>query len=127
MDQGKYEQQEINRYYTQAERAGEAPLHERQAARSDYRAATPTDIERSAEYILSGDYGAGPCFYARHHILGRPRMNQAAALAQMVACLDHNCPPAFARQAYNGWDGAKQDEVDRRIKQAITKAEQGGE
>ena len=78
-----------------------APLRDRQAARVAFKKGL-TDgghLDQGMRFLLGGDYGEGAYLMAQE-IISRPRMNRVAALSQLLAAFEWQCPRNFARQAF---------------------------
>ncbi len=119
MTEKTYIANEIARHRRDLGYVAAAPLSDRQAGRADYAAATVEHITEAAEHITAGNFGAGVYHELASYVANHPRMNLVATLAQWVAAYEFACPPAFARQAYNGWDTDKRHRVNVELAKVI--------
>ena len=122
MNNETYIRNEIARHRRHVGYVAKAPLSERQAGRADYAAATVEHITEAAEHIAAGNFGAGVYHELMRDVVNYPRRNGVALLAQWVAAYEFACPPAFARQAYNGWSVDKQRSVNAELAKVIEAA-----
>ena len=122
MDNQTYINNEIARHRRHVCYVAAAPLSDRQAGRADYAAATVEHIIEAAEHIAAGNFGAGVYHELVRNVVNYPRRNGVALLAQWVAAYEFACPPAFARQAYNGWDTDKRHRVNLELAKVIDAA-----
>lgn len=120
MTQAEYETRESKLLANQLADVERAPLHERREAMADYAdmMTRPDIIGERIGWLLAGNYGYGAMVKAKD-IASRPRMNRVAGLSQLLAALDHRCPAAFARKAYNAMSKEQREAVDMAILAAI--------
>ena len=78
-----------------------APLRDRQMARIDFGRLLnePEHLRETIEWIFAGNYGVAEMWLARE-IMAQTRSNRIAALSQLAAALECQCPPNFARDAW---------------------------
>lgn len=117
MDNQAYEARERAMHFRDILAVESAPLSERQEARKAWAEALilePGTVAERIGWILNGSYGYGSYMLSRQ-IMASPRMNQGAALAQMVAALEWRCPATFAREAYRKLTDKQRGIVDAAI------------
>jgi len=97
-------------------------LVDRRAARADWAEAMLNVelIETRVHWIFEGCYGWGAC--DRALAIREGRGNRIAALGQLLAALDWNCPPREAASAWKALKPAQCLAVDRAIARAMKSA-----
>lgn len=100
-DQKEYEQQERREAQRKIDEVDMAPLSDRQEARASWRDSCVQHPELVAErvrWLLNGSYGYGPMKMGEEIALKKGRFNKVAALGQLIAVLEWQCPMAWAQQ-----------------------------
>jgi hypothetical protein len=119
--QQQYESNEARLLARQIEYVEKAPKEDRQAAVLEYskmlREYPDVLIERIG-WLLAGNYGYGS-YRKAGDIARSPRMNRPAALAQMIAALEWQCPARSAISAWKGLSVAQQKKINGAILRAI--------
>lgn len=118
--QAEYEDREARLYFKQLEAIEQAPLSERKEGQASFFDALqdPAHIAERVSWLFNGSYGWHSYKISRQ-IAANKRMNRVAALSQMVAALDHNCPVVFARQAYLKLRPDQQEAVNQAVQSEI--------
>jgi hypothetical protein len=116
----QYESHEQQLAYRHIADVANAPLSERKENQARWANAllTPELIAQRIGWLLNGDYGKGAQLMALR-VIESPRMNQVAALSQLIACFEWRCDSDRARLAWKKLPKANQRIVDGAIKQAI--------
>ena len=121
MDQRSYEMNELRQFHKQLEYVEKAPLSERKEACREFHEAMvkyPELVGERIGWLLDGNYGFGS-YQAAHRIVKSPRMNRVAALTQIIAALEWQCPNAMARAAWKKLSKAEQAHLDKVIRHEI--------
>lgn len=116
-----HDTREIARTHARLAEIRKAPLTDRQDARAKFyeaMATEPTLVADRVGWLLDGSYGHGEHLLARR-IAANTRMNRAAALTQMIAALEWQCPEDFARDAWKGLSKRAQIALDRAVEAEI--------
>lgn len=97
-----------------------APLADRRAARKAWGSALldPDLLYERACWLLGGNYGYGAALAAAE-IQAQKRGNRTAALAQLLAALEWQCPPGFAREAFVKLGKAAQRRANAAMNRAL--------
>lgn len=97
-------------------------LADRRAAKADWAEAMLNVelIEQRVHWIFKGCYGWGAT--DRALAIREGRGNRIAALGQLLACLDWNCPPREAAAAWKALKPAQRLAIDRAIARAMKSA-----
>lgn len=102
-----------------------APLQDRKQAQLEWIKAmieTPDTVAERVGWIINGSYGYGACMAAKQ-IVDNPRMNRVAALGQLVAALEWQCPDDMARKAWTRLTPAEQERVNAAILREMNETE----
>lgn len=113
---------EANRHLTQIE---SAPLSERKEAQAEFLEVIKNDPALLAErlsWLIDGNYGYGEMMKAKQ-IIASPRVNREAALTQLVAAYEWQCPPAMAVAAWKKLDATEKRMLSSAIEVVIEAAE----
>jgi hypothetical protein len=116
MNDAEYEQNERKRLNAQIALVETAPLSERRIVRAEWFEAL-TDVKLIRErinWLLAGNYGKG-AYDAAWSIKNAKRGNRIAAIAQLLAAVEWQCPANFAREAWNGLNKAAQKAINAAI------------
>lgn len=118
--QAEYEAREARMLQKQEERINSAPIADRRAAQNALIVAMrqPDLIQERAEWLLDGCYGFGACQRAAR-IQSQTRGNRQAALMQLLAIVEWQCPSEFARRGYNLLSAKEKRAVDRAVTNAL--------
>lgn len=119
-----YQQRELQVSLSEEKEVNNAPLSERQAARTEFLEALkdPALVAERVGWMIDGNYGEGTMLYAKRTIAS-PRMNRRAALVHMVAVHEWRCPSNFAVDAWKKLTAAEKKELDRALDIVIEAAE----
>ena len=123
--QQQYETQEILRAQGEMERLKRAPLSDRkEAAQSFYETMRddPATVAERLGWLFDGNYGKGQQLMAQQ-ILKSPRMNRAAALTNLVAAFDWQCPQDMVAAAWKKLTKPQQKMLDDVLQVVIKAAE----
>jgi hypothetical protein len=123
--EAQYEAQEIAKAQREMAEVEHAPLRDRQYAAKEFYEAMRDDPARVAErigWIFDGNYGKGHYLMARR-ILASPRMNRAAALTNIAAAADWQCPRSMVAAAWKKLTGPQKKMLDAAIQVVIKAAE----
>lgn len=110
------------------EQLSKEPLAVRQGMREEWRYSITSEPETVAErvgWLLAGNYSQESYSAAWAVLAGRG--NHVAALGIMIAALEWQCPPAFARGAWRSLTPEQQERVNAAIQGAINSAIQARE
>ena len=103
------------------------PARWRQQNRAEYRkvvAERPAYIAMEVDHRLAGNFGAGE-YHIAMDIMASPRMNRAAAFAQLIAGLEWECSGMDARKAYLSLSDGQKATIDTAIGEVIAEHEGG--
>lgn len=116
----EYVAMERRRLTQQLTQIAQAPLADRRAARKAWAAALldPELLEHRAQWLMDGNYGWGAGLAAAE-IQAQKRGNRTAALAQLLAAVEWQCPPSFAREAFTKLSKAAQRRANAAINLAL--------
>lgn len=121
MEQKAYEDQELRLYVKQVEEITKAPLSDRKEAAKEWFEAmrdTPKTVAERVRWLLAGSYGYGSYVKARQVATSR-NMNRVAALANMTAELEWQCPSRMASQEWGKLTPAQQQAVNNAVAHVI--------
>jgi len=120
--QAQYAARERSLLYAKLRDCESQPLADRRAAKADWAEAMLNVelIEQRVEWIFNGSYGWGAT--DRALAIREGRGNRIAALGQLLACLDWNCPPREAAAAWKALKPAQRLACDRAIARAMKSA-----
>jgi len=127
--QTEYENSERRRAMLDEQRIERAPLADRREAQADFLAAMASDPATVAErisWIIEGNYGHGQMLMARQ-VVASPRMNREAALTQLVAVFEWQCPRRMAVEAWKKLTPAQKKALAAAVDVVVRNAEQGEE
>jgi len=115
---------EAGRAWQRINKLSSAPLAERQESRKDWIDAmkNPALIEERVSWMFNGDYGADAYYAACLIMCMNAGANKVAQLGALLAGLDWNCPPDFAR---DGWKRLTPDQ-QAAVNQAVERAALAG-
>jgi len=122
--QSEYEQRERKEAQAKLLEVRRAPLADRKEAEAEFFAAMRDHPEIVAErvgWLIAGNYGYGSKLLA-DRVLQSPRMNRPAALTQMVAAFEWQCPEDHARAAWNKLSTNEQATLERAVRREIAEA-----
>lgn len=113
-------------YYKQVEPLERAPIADRRAAAANWSKAIldPPIVAERVAWLLAGHYGYYPQVVALQVLSRNGRTNKVAAIAQLVALHEWQCPRAFAVKAWRELSPDKQTAVNQAIKDAIESAKE---
>ena len=120
-----YERRELEIAHREMADLEKAPLADRKEACQAFYEAMRDDPARVAErigWIFDGNYGRGHYIMARR-ILASPRMNRAAALTNIAAAADWQCPQRMVATAWKKLTGPQKAMLDAAIQVVIKAAE----
>ncbi len=115
---------DYQQYTAQMKAVESAPLNDRKEARAEWLEAlqnSPELIAERVDWLIDGSYGY-VSYYRAKEIIHNTRMNRTAALGQMIAALEWQCPNAFARGSWNKLTEVQKDAVTTAINDVITAA-----
>lgn len=120
--QAQYAARERRMLHDTIQRCGAQSLAMRRAAKADFRAALlqPDLISTRTHWLFEGCYGWGAC--DRALAIREGRGNKAAALSQLLACLDWNCPQREAIAAWHSITPEQQAAASKAILGAMSEA-----
>jgi hypothetical protein len=124
--QYEYEIREIRRAQRRADEVRNAPLADRREAQAAFFDAIrdqPDHVGDVVGWLLNGSYGYGEQQLALR-ILNSPRMNRVAALTQMAAVFEWQCPEDRARQAWKRLTAPEKAQLAYAVQDAIRDAEE---
>jgi len=121
-----YEQREATMLHKQIADLSNAPLADRKSAAVDWAfalaecAAHPNDctLTERAGWLFNGDYGKG-AYDRAHAIANQKRGNKTAALGQLLAAVEWQCPNTEARWGWNQLTYEAQDIVTAALERII--------
>ena len=123
--QAEYESRELREAQSKLGEVSRAPLADRKEAQAEFLAAMRDHPEIVAErvgWLLAGNYGYGSKLLA-DRVFSSPRMNRSAALTQMVAAFEWQCPEDMARAAWKKLSPTAQAHLERVVRNEIKDAE----
>ncbi len=115
--QAEYESNERLRAIRDESRIAKAPLADRKEAQAAFYEAMATDPAIVAErisWLIDGNYGYGQMQMAKQ-VVGSPRMNREAALTQLVAVFEWQCPRRMAIDAWKKLTGPQKKALSAAI------------
>ncbi len=115
---------EFQQYQAQMKAVESAPLTERKEARAEWLEAlqnSPELIAERVDWLIDGNYGY-VSYYRAQEIIHNKRMNRTAALGQMIAALEWQCPNAYARTAWNSLTEEQKTAVTAALNDVISDA-----
>ncbi len=115
--QAEYESNERLRAIRDESRIEKAPLADRKEAQAAFYEAMATDPAIVAErisWLIDGNYGYGQMQMAKQ-VVGSPRMNREAALTQLVAVFEWQCPRRMAIDAWKKLTGPQKKALSAAI------------
>ena len=127
--QTKYESSESRRAMLDEQRIERAPLRDRreaQAAFLEAMASDPAVVAERIAWLIDGNYGYGQMQMARQ-VVASPRMNREAALTQLVAVYEWQCPRRMAVDAWKKLTSAQKKALSAAIEVVVAEAERAGE
>lgn len=126
--QAEYEARERADLWATLRNVEQAPLADRQEARTSWTEALIDNTDHAGEarnlvaervgWLLNGSYGKGS-HMAAWQILGETRRNRVAALSLLIAALEWRCPGGFASEAWRKLASAQQEAVNAAIQAEI--------
>jgi hypothetical protein len=128
-NQAEYESNERRRAMLDEQRIERAPLRDRKEAQAAYLEAMSRDPAVVAErisWLIDGNYGYGQMQMARQ-VVGSPRMNREAALTQLVAVFEWQCPRRMATDAWKKLTPAQKTALFEAVAVVIAEAEKNEE
>lgn len=121
--QAEYETRELTAAHRALAEVEHAPLATRKEAAVEFADAlrSPWLVAERIGWLLDGNYGYGQMLMAQR-IVKAPRMNRVAALTQLVAAFEWQCPPRMATAAWKKLTKTEQGLLDQAVKKAIKDA-----
>ena len=121
--QAEYEARERAMFQKQIQATVEAPLADRKESAKDWRETIEAFgagnyLKERTFWLLQGAYGFGS-YQAAHDVARNKRVNRAAWFGQMIAALDHHCPPASAAAVFVSLPCDRQERINAAITTAI--------
>jgi hypothetical protein len=123
--QAEYESNERHQAYADEQRVERAPLHvrkEAQAAFLDAMATDPATVAERISWIVAGSYGYGQMQMAKQ-VIASPRTNREAALTQLAAVFEWQCPRRMAIDAWKKLTAPQKKTLSAAIAVVIAEAE----
>lgn len=116
MTNTEYERNERKQLNAQIKNVENALLQDRREARREWFEALTDEklIRERLNWLLGGNYGKGAHDRA-HEIKEQKRGNRVAAIAQLLAAVEWQCPASFAREAWNCLNKAAQKAINAAI------------
>ncbi len=102
MTDHEYHQQALREAYRHEQEVDKAPLADRKEAQAEWLQSMKTEagtIGERINWMLDGNYGQGEMLKAQT-VIRSPRMNRVAALSQLIACYEWQCPTRMAADAW---------------------------
>jgi hypothetical protein len=121
----EYESSERRRAMLDEQRIERAPLSDRkeaQAAFHEVMARDPAVVAERISWLIDGNYGYGQMQIARQ-VVGSPRMNREAALTQLVAVYEWQCPRRMAVDAWKKLTPAQKKALSAAVAVVVESAE----
>lgn len=115
--QAEYETNERMRAFRDEQYIEKAPLTDRKEGQANFYHAMSTDPAVVAErisWLIAGNYGYGQMQMAKQ-VVGSPRMNREAALTQLVAVFEWQCPRRMAIDAWKKLTGPQKKALSAAI------------
>lgn len=112
--QAEYHNDEVRRLHKQLQEVETAPLQDRQDGRASWAEMLtqyPEILTQRVSWLFAGNYGYGAMIRAQE-IARNKRSNRPAALGQLMAALEWQCPANFAREAFVKLPAGKQVEIN---------------
>jgi hypothetical protein len=121
----EYESSERRRAMLDEQRIERAPLSDRkeaQAAFHEVMARDPAVVAERISWLIDGNYGYGQMQIARQ-VVGSPRVNREAALTQLVAVYEWQCPRRMAVDAWKKLTPAQKKALSAAVAVVVESAE----
>lgn len=119
--QKEYEGREIRSYLKQVDEITKAPLGDRKEAAAKYgeaMAKMPHVVAERVRWLLAGNYGYGSYLKAREVAADR-NMNRVAALTNMAATIEWQCPARMAIDEWKKLTPAQQQTVNTAVAEVL--------
>ena len=108
------------------EKASLADRKEAQAALYDAMATDPATVAERISWLIDGNYGYGQMQMARQ-VVASPRTNREAALTQLVAVYEWQCPRRMSVEAWKKLSTAQKKALSAAVAVVISEAERSEE
>jgi hypothetical protein len=121
----EYESNERRRAILDEQRIDQSPLRDRkeaQAAFHEAMARDPATVAERISWLIDGNYGYGQMMMAKQ-VVGSPRMNREAALTQLVAVFEWQCPRNLAVDAWKKLTPAQKKALSEAVAVVVESAE----
>lgn len=116
----EYEREELKRHFAFVASIESAPIADRREAMKSWQAALKdVSLLRSrVEWLIEGCYGYGSCLLAAR-IIAQKRGNKVAAIGQLIAAVEWQCPASYAVKAWKVLTAKQREAANKAIERAM--------